>query len=130
MGKLGQKQCGPKCYYKALGKIIYKKMKGVSKMVKPKENPTFLRNARLLRKIQIENYNSTYCELCKKFGQVEAHHIIYRSEKPGFPELHSRMNLILLCHYHHEWIHESKQNRKQLVIDRGLDKIFGDDVIK
>lgn len=126
---LGQKQCSPKCYYKFLGKKVYKTLKKKKLPYKPKENPVFLKNSRQMREKQIEDCNSTYCELCKKHGPVEAHHIIYRSEKPGYPELHSKKNLILLCHTHHEWIHENKQNRKQLVFDRKLNEIFGEDVI-
>ena len=58
----------------------------------------------------------------------EFHHIIYRSEAPGHPKLHSAKNLIHVCKTCHEKLHNQKRLRAGLVTDRGLDKIFGKSV--
>jgi 5-methylcytosine-specific restriction endonuclease McrA len=127
-----QKHCSPKCHYKSLGKKAYKVISKIARkplIKKVKSIPEFTKNSKELREEQVENFSYTFCQLCKKPGAVECHHIIYRSEKPGHIKLHSKINLILLCKTHHDWIHENKQNRKQLVFDRKLNEIFGEDVI-
>lgn len=44
----------------------------------------------------------------------------YRSEVPNHPKKHSRINTVLLCREHHEWIHAKKSNRDTLVVERRL----------
>ena len=90
-----QKFCSPECFYKAPGKVakeIYQQVKKIGKRLNKlrKENPKFIKNSRELRQKQVMQCGFTYCEMCHKPGIVEAHHIIYRSEKPGHSSLHSK----------------------------------------
>ena len=55
----------------------------------------------------------------------ETHHIFYRSEMPNHKYLNDPRNLIVLCCDCHRWFHESKENRKRLVEERGLKQLFG-----
>ncbi len=128
-GNSVQPCCSPKCYFRWVAgkpkkeKKLYPLHRGAYR-----ESPEFLRNSKELRLKQIDDLGYNYCEICKKKRLVECHHIVYRSEKPGHDKLHSKINLILLCKVHHDWIHETKQNRKQLVFDRKLNEVFGEDI--
>jgi 5-methylcytosine-specific restriction endonuclease McrA len=57
-----------------------------------------------------------FCERCGRSDQYNysVHHIFFRSEKPKNKHLHHRFNLILLCHKCHNFLHEHKQERKNL----------------
>lgn len=81
----------------------------------------------------IKNYTQTYnigeqdfvlCERCKFKQATDIHHIIYRSEKPKHELLDHPVNLIGLCRECHDYFHQSKNNRKELVKIRKLDIIF------
>jgi hypothetical protein len=77
-----------------------------------------------------EKYGFIFCERCKRSDlKLEAHHIIFRSEKPYHEHLHSKVNITMVCVSCHNWYHKVKSNRDQLVIDRELNKYFGDDVL-
>ncbi len=88
------------------------------------------RTKALITQRQIDEDGYIHCEWpgCNETYLLEDHHIIYRSEKPGHENLHEPPNLIRLCKGHHDWIHESKANRNQLVEDRRLYLLFGNDV--
>lgn len=67
------------------------------------------------------------CQLCGKINQpaYDIHHIVFRSEAPKHPALNTPINLIWVCRSCHNYLHRSKrQNRKILVDQRGLEKIF------
>lgn len=71
-----------------------------------------------------------WCERCGSTNpKLEAHHIVYRSEKPKHPSLHSKENIYLVCVPCHNWLHKSKSNRNELVIKRNLASLFGDDIL-
>jgi 5-methylcytosine-specific restriction endonuclease McrA len=107
------------------------------KLVYPKNNnkpiPEFEKNKKIIKAQMIEEKGYVYCQHCGATHSPfwETHHIIFRSEKPGHPKLHSLENLIHLCYDCHEnKFHKKKGVRIYLVYRRGLDKIFGSDVLK
>lgn len=78
---------------------------------------------------QVANNGFTYCEICgpeKEVHKHELHHIVYRSEARNHPKKHSRINTILLCRGCHVWIHERKENRDFLIVERKLWETFPD----
>jgi len=90
----------------------------------------FFRNRDEYKQDFIEKNGGLWCEKCGNPSlRLEAHHIIYRSEKPKHEHLHSKQNILLLCVPCHNWYHKSKSHRNQIVIDRGLNLLFGDDVL-
>lgn len=94
-------------------------------------NKVFFRNRDELKAKMIDDHGYLFCEQCKTGTtyQWETHHIIYRSEKPGHPHLHDKENLLHLCMQCHNDFHKSKDMRNAIVVERGLDKIFGQDVL-
>ena len=80
-----------------------------------------------LRKM-IDDQESYFVSRTKTNTKFETHHIIYRSEKPNHEHLHSSNNLILLCVLCHNYFHKSKQTRVELVKERKLNEMFGNDV--
>lgn len=78
----------------------------------------------------IENEGYTFCEKCNQPNKIlEAHHIIYRSEKPNHEKLHDKINITLLCMGCHDWYHKKKGNRNDIVKERNLHLVFGNDVL-
>jgi hypothetical protein len=70
------------------------------------------------------------CEKCgRNDGRIETHHIVYRSEKPNHEHLHSKENLIFVCVLCHNWFHKAKGNRNELVQERKLNLLFGNDIL-
>jgi len=65
------------------------------------------------------------CQLCGNINSIfDIHHIVFKSETLN-PERDSPINLIYVCRSCHETLHGNKREaRRQLVIDRGLEKIF------
>lgn len=105
----------------------------VKRPSKPSKDANTYLNARkaFLRDVR-ERYGCVTCERCGRDGRyatIEVHHIVYRSEKPRHEHLHSFENLMCLCLTCHEWIHESKGNRDQIVAERKLNLLFGDSVL-
>jgi hypothetical protein len=90
----------------------------------------YLRNRNKLRSEMILNYGYLFCERCKtnETYQWEMHHLVYRSEKPYHENLHDKRNLINLCMKCHNWFHKNKSNRNDIVEERKLYELFGQDV--
>lgn len=90
----------------------------------------FLRTRNLMREKMINDFGYIFCERCGTTTsyQFEMHHIIYRSEKPNHEHLHNKLNLINLCIECHNWYHKAKANRNELVEERKLYELFGEDV--
>lgn len=91
----------------------------------------FVNNSKQMKQEMIDSLGYIKCTHCNtsNSARFETHHIIYRSEKPGHKNLHDQINLIVLCIGCHNEFHKHKSMRSQLVIDRGLDFIFGQDII-
>jgi hypothetical protein len=96
-----------------------------------KGNSKFIKTSREMKSAMKEHYGYLFCEHCNTSTSPrwETHHIIYRSEKPRHPNLHDKDNLIIVCIMCHNDFHKHKGMRDNLVKSRGLDKIFGVDVL-
>ena len=78
----------------------------------------------------LEKKGYLYCEKCEQTNKrFETHHIVFRSEKPNHEHLHSKKNFIHVCVKCHNHYHNKKGNRNQLVIDRKLSELFGNDIL-
>jgi hypothetical protein len=115
------KYCSYSCAKKE-GKIPVKKL--------PKDNDEFERQRAKLDQLLIERHGQVICEVhgieCEhEWMGLQTHHIVYRSERKHHPMLHNVINLIKCCIPGHNWFHEKKSNRNQLMKERGLDEIFG-----
>lgn len=90
----------------------------------------FFKNRDEYKRNFVEKNGALWCEKCGlPSTKLEAHHIIYRSEKPRHEHLHSKENIILLCVPCHNWFHKSKSNRNDLVLERKLHLLFGSDIL-
>jgi len=95
-------------------------------------NSEFERNARAVRVDMIEEHGYLFCQHCGRSDRgLDTHHLIFRSEKPGHEYLHDKRNLSLLCMDGcHPLFHEEKSIRQEMVIDRGLVELFGEDILR
>jgi hypothetical protein len=91
----------------------------------------FTKNAIEIEQKMIDDIGYKCCEYCGVSNPIkfERHHIIFRSEKPNHPHLHDKENIYILCIQCHNEFHKHKSLRNQLVINRNLNEIFGDDVL-
>lgn len=75
-----------------------------------------------------QDYGYIYCQRleCGKSSayKFEVHHIVFRSEKPEHPYLHSKKNLIIVCDKCHNLFHNKKSIRNPLLKRRKLNQIF------
>ena len=94
--------------------------------------PELIKNKRELRDKKLKYHGYRFCDECKmsNHSRYEFHHIIYRSEKPNHPRLHDKINLIDCCDECHDKFHQIKASRNNLVLERGLNDVFGQDVLK
>lgn len=131
--KMKKRRVAPKS--KALGKakVIKIKRKTIPRYnVKSRTSENmFTRRKTTIRKRLNNEKGYLYCECCGRTqtARWEIHHIIYRSEKPNHLEIHSFLNLIHLAQECHIEFHEKKGRRNELVRQRGLDLLFGNDVL-
>lgn len=90
----------------------------------------FFRNRNEIKEAMMDAQGYVCCQRCKRTNsKMEAHHIVYRSEKPNHPNLHDKVNIIIVCVPCHNWYHKSKGNRDDLVEKRGLSELFGVDIL-
>ena len=100
------------------------------KKVNSKGLRVFQRNRKECINEMIENNGYTFCEKCNQTNKnLEGHHIIYRSEKPNHENLHDKINITLVCVKCHNWYHQKKGNRNDIVKERNLHLVFGNDVL-
>ena len=57
---------------------------------------------------------------------IEKHHIVYRSEAPKHKNLNNPQNILLCCTKHHKRMHEKKDRRRDIVIERDLSSLYPD----
>lgn len=69
------------------------------------------------------------CSICGKTA-TEMHHICYKSEARNHKNLNNERNLLPACRACHQWLHEKKDRRRYLVIDRKLWELFPDRILK
>lgn len=94
--------------------------------------PELIKNRKELIEEMKEKFGYVFCERCQKNKcgfKFEVHHIVYRSEAPKHPNLHSKINLIILGSDCHDWFHKDKSRRNYLVKQRKLKDIFKNIVI-
>lgn len=86
----------------------------------------FLRNKSALKMEQIKSKGYNYCEQCglKNPYFLDAHHIVFRSERPNHANLHDKINIILLCRLCHDQFHAIKETRNPILEQRNLKSIF------
>lgn len=103
----------------------------VKKATKTQEqNKVFEKNKKILKERIVDEVGYLLCEKCTRTDlPFEVHHIVFRSEAPLHKHLHSLPNLIHLCIDCHDWYHEDKSRREELVKERKLVKIFGQSII-
>lgn len=91
----------------------------------------FIRNSKEIKQCMIDDKGFVYCQNCNTSNSLsfESHHIIYRSEKPLHEHLHDKRNLFVMCIQCHNEFHKHKSLRNDLVIHRGLNLLFGNDVL-
>jgi hypothetical protein len=96
-----------------------------------KSDKIYLKNRKELFDNMIEERGYIYCEDCNTSNafKFHTHHIIFRSEKPLHKDMHNKLNLINLCNICHDRYHDDKGFRNKLVEERGLNKLFGSDVL-
>lgn len=76
-----------------------------------------------------DKYGYLFCLRCKRssgFYKLHVHHIIFRSEAPEHPFLHSKVNLYICCNECHDIFHKGNKDiaREKIVAERGLESIF------
>lgn len=69
------------------------------------------------------------CQICGKTA-CSKHHIVYRSEARKHENLNNERNLLNCCMECHKWLHEKKDRRRYLIIDRKLWELFPDRILK
>lgn len=126
--KTTDKYCGVVCANK---KVVKKKVyNSTIKKTRVVDDPLFIKNKASLIKEMFDDHGYLFCEVCKcSNGGLEGHHIIFRSEKPKHKNLHDKVNLIMCCVSCHNKFHRKKGVRNDLVIERGLEVVFGMDVL-
>ncbi len=84
-----------------------------------------------IKESMIDDVGYIYCQHCDTSNSLkfEGHHIIYKSEKPKHKDLHDKRNAILLCIQCHNEFHKHKGMRNEIVNDRKLNELFGNDVL-
>lgn len=91
----------------------------------------FTKNSKAIKQEMIDSLGYVYCEFCGTSNSLkfEAHHIVYRSEKPGHKNLHDKRNILITCIECHNKLHKNKDSRNYIVAKRRLTQIFGKDII-
>lgn len=85
----------------------------------------YLKNKAELVESMFDEFGYYFCEHCQRTQSfLQGHHIIWRSERPGHPNLHDKVNILLVCFDCHDKFHRHRNTRDKIVISRGLDKIF------
>ena len=91
---------------------------------------TYINNRKKLIDEMIDARGYIYCKCCNITNafKFHTHHIIFRSEKPNHKHLHNKENLIICCNECHNDFHNNKSLRNNLVENRKLYLLFGNDV--
>lgn len=104
-----------------------KPKKLTSQAIKTKDGMTlFLRNKTALKLEQIAKKGHNYCEVCDEKNPffLDAHHIVFRSERPKHTNLNDKVNILLVCRDCHNQFHDVKEKRNYLLKERNLKTIF------
>lgn len=68
------------------------------------------------------------CEICGRMSGVifDRHHIVFKSERYKHPEIDNPLNIIQVCRDCHNGFHNKSISRLELIEERGLRTLFGD----
>lgn len=123
--KSTDKFCSPKCKIKGSKKSIKKTIKLSA------EEKKFKKNKKGIKQKMIDDYGFIFCQNCNTSNSMafEGHHIVFRSEKPNHRNLHHKKNILIVCIQCHNDFHKEKGMRNEIVVERGLAKLFGNDVL-
>lgn len=74
----------------------------------------------------VEKHGSLFCEVCgiKNAHKYDVHHVVFRSQLRGHPDMHNYRNLMLLCSECHRKVHRDRKLRLELVQRRKLWEIY------
>jgi len=89
-------------------------------------------NRETLIQNQKDMYGYNFCQHCGMTScgpKLEVHHIVFRSEAPNHENLHHINNLVILGTYCHKKFHDVKSSRNFLIKERGLNSLFGKNLI-
>lgn len=91
----------------------------------------FQQNRKEIIDSMINSVGYVYCQSCNTSNspRFEAHHLIFRSEKPNHKNLHDKENILLVCIKCHNEFHKNKSKRNEIVENRNLQLLFGNDVL-
>lgn len=94
-------------------------------------NRLFARNATEIEQQMISDKGYKYCQFCKTSitPRFERHHIVFRSEKPNHTNLHDKINILITCIQCHNNLHKQKTLRNNIIKERKLNEIFGNDIL-
>jgi len=85
----------------------------------------YAKNRNELLEAQFDDVGYNFCEYCERSKRdLQTHHIIFRSEKGQHSEIHNKKNLLIVCSECHNFLHDNKQNRLELIGKRGLKELF------
>lgn len=86
----------------------------------------YSKNRQFIIDEMLSEYGYIFCQNCgtSKSFKFEVHHIIFRSEKPNHPEIHNKLNLLIVCRSCHNNFHGKKELRNRLVESRKLKELF------
>lgn len=106
-----------------------KKRKSTPQQIRRKEEEKVYQKTRNdILYTQIYKYGFMFCEICglstPNKEEMHTHHIWHRSQSSNAENLHSEINLIILCPTCHSALHRDKHMNDQLIKERGLEKIF------
>ena len=93
--------------------------------------PELVKNRKELYEAMMDDTGYLYCQRCQKTKcgmSFHVHHLVFRSEAPGHPMLHNKVNLIIVgddCHMNApDSFHTKKDSRIPFLKERGLYEIF------
>jgi predicted nucleic acid-binding Zn ribbon protein len=86
----------------------------------------FIKNSKEIKQGMIDDVGYIYCEYCGVSNSIkyEAHHIIFRSERPRHINLHNKKNILIVCINCHNLLHKNKSLRDVIVNERNLHSLF------
>jgi hypothetical protein len=117
---------------KPIKRVTIKKSSSTRQNKKSKADQLlFEKNVAEIKQGMIDKVGYIYCECCHKSNALrfEGHHIVFRSEKPKHPNLNDKENILITADDCHVEFHKNKGKRNNIVKQRKLNLIFGDDIL-
>lgn len=90
----------------------YKKQKTIKKVSKKR---IFVSNETYTKVIERDNYTCQMYNLMDCEGNLELHHILYRSQRKDL--IDEPTNCIMLCNKHHKLVHSNKKKYQPMLLE-------------